>query len=42
MQGGPRKNEFYVFSNLEMNVTEKVDQKIESSSFHIPLLNYGP
>ena len=42
VQGGPRKNEFYVFSNSEINVTEKVDQKMESSSFHIPLLSYDP
>ena len=38
MDKGPRKNGFRVFSNSEMNVREKVDQRMGSSSFHIPLL----
>ena len=40
-KGRPLKNEFCVFSNSEMNVTEKVDQKIDSSSFHVSFLSYG-
>ena len=45
-KGKPHENEFGLFSNSDMNVTnrvEKVDEKnCHLSSFHVPFLSYGP
>ena len=41
---GPHENEFWAFSNSEVNITnrlEKVDEK-NLSIFHAPFLSYGP
>ena len=43
-RGGPHKNKFRKFSNLEMNVTvrESTSKKgSHLSSFHIPFFSYG-
>ena len=44
--GGPQENEFWLFSNIKMNVTvraEKVDKKWGNlSSFRASFLGYGP
>ena len=45
-KGKPQGNEFGLFSNSDINVTnrvEKVDEKnCHLSSFHVPFLSYGP
>ena len=44
-KGGPRENEFWLYSNTQVNVktvrVEKVDEKMVLS-FHVSFLGYGP